>query len=94
MDTMSLKRKKLLPFLQSRKNRVLFAMINIYLVIGVSSLVITLFYLLFHLETADSILKYCIPGFVLGISAGLFYFLGYHSMMTEINEKKRTAIRI
>jgi ABC-type glycerol-3-phosphate transport system permease component len=94
METKTHKRKKFLPFLQSKKNRILFTVINVYLVIGISSLVITLFYLLAHLETADSILKYCIPGFVLGISSGLFYFLGYQSMKAETPDKKHTARHI
>lgn len=94
MDTMTFKRKKFLPFLQSRKNRILFKVINIYLVIGVSSLLITIFYLIGHLDIADSIIKYCIPGFALGISSGIIYFFGYQSMMTEINDKKRPTRHI
>jgi len=46
MDTMTIKRKKFLPFLQSKKNRILFMVINIYLIIGVGSLLITMFYLI------------------------------------------------
>ena len=83
MDTMTIKRKKFLPFLQSKKNRILFTLINIYLIIGIGSLLITMFYLIGHLYQADSIIKYCIPGFVLGISSGIFYFIGYQSMISE-----------
>jgi len=85
---MTIKRKEFLPFLHSKKNRILFKVINIYLIIGVGSLLITIFYLAGHLNQADSIMKYCIPGFVLGISSGIFYFIGYHSMMAEINSNK------
>ena len=80
---MTLKRKKILPFLQSRKNRILFKVINIYLITGAGSLMITIFYLLGHLNNADSIIKYCIPGFILGISSGIIYFLGYQSLISE-----------
>jgi len=83
MDTMTNKRKKLFPFLQSKKNKILFTVINIYLIIGVGSLLITMFYLIGHLNQSDSIIKYCIPGFVLGVSSGIFYFIGYRSMVSE-----------
>jgi len=86
---MTIKRRKFLPFLQSSKNRMLFMLINIYLIIGVSSLWITIFYLLGHLGNSDRIIKYCIPGFVLGISSGIIYFIGYQSMISEQQDKKR-----
>jgi hypothetical protein len=83
MNTITGKRKKLHPFLQSKKNWILFKVINIYLIIGVGSLLVTMFYLIGHLHQADSIVKYCIPGFVLGISSGIIYFIGYQSMISE-----------
>ena len=89
MDTMTIKRKKFLPFLQSKKNRILFKLINIYLIIGVCSLLVTIFYLIGHLNQADSIIKYCIPGFIVGVSSGIIYFIGYQSMISEQHDKKR-----
>ena len=89
---MTIKRKKFLPFLQSKKNRILFTVINIYLILGVGSLLITMFYLIGHLNQADSIIKYCIPGFVLGVSSGIIYFIGYQSMISEQHDKKRHPI--
>lgn len=83
MNTMIIRRKKILPFLNSKKNRILFLAINIYLIIGAGSLLITMFYLAGHLNQADSIIKYCIPGFVLGVSSAIFYFIGYQSMISE-----------
>jgi len=91
METMTIKRKRFLPFLQSKKNRMLFKMINIYLIIGVGSLLITMFYLAGHLSQADSVIRYCIPGFILGVSSGIIYFVGYQSMMAETNSKKHPA---
>ena len=79
-------RKTLLPFLHSKKNRTLFMMINIYLIIGMSSLIITMLYLLVNLSSSDQIIKYCIPGFVLGISSAIIYFIGYLSMISEKNK--------
>jgi len=91
---MTLRRNKFLPLLVSRKNRKLFIVINIYLIIGVSSLLITIFYLLGHLDVADSIIKYCYLGFALGLSSGIIYFIGYQSMTKEKNEKKHAPRHI
>jgi hypothetical protein len=88
MDTISIKRKRFLPFLQSKKYRILFIIINIYLIIGISSLVVTMFYLIGHLTQAHSIIKYCVPGFVLGVSSGIIYFIGYESMISEQRDNK------
>ena len=87
MSATIIKRKKFLPFLQSQKNRILFKVLNIYLIIGVGSLLITMFYLIGHLNQADSIIRYCIPGFILGVSSGIFYFIGYQSMISEQHAK-------
>jgi ABC-type glycerol-3-phosphate transport system permease component len=83
MDTTIIKRKRFLPLLQSQKNRILFKILNIYLIIGAGSLLVTMFYLIGHLNQADSIIGYCIPGFILGVSSGIFYFIGYQSMISE-----------
>jgi ABC-type glycerol-3-phosphate transport system permease component len=83
MDKTIIKRKRFLPFLQSQKNRILFKIINIYLIIGLGSLLVTMFYLIAHLNQADSIIRYCIPGFILGVSSGIFYFIGYQSIISE-----------
>jgi len=83
MDTMIIKRKKFLPFLESKKNRVLFKVLNIYLIIGVGSLLVTMFYLIAHLYEADKVIMRCIPGFIMGITSGIFYFVGYQSMISE-----------
>lgn len=88
MGPMTSKRKQFFPFLQSKKNRVLFKVINIYLVIGVSSLLITIFYLIGNLHQADNIIGYCIPGFVLGLSSGIIYLVGYQSMISEQKDRK------
>jgi hypothetical protein len=48
-----------------------------------------MFYLIGHLNQADSIIKYCIPGFILGASSGIIYFIGYQSMTSEQHDIKR-----
>ena len=52
--------------------------ININLIIGVSSFLVTVVYLTGHLNQAD-IIKYYIPGFVLGVSSGIIYFLDMYN---------------
>lgn len=61
---------------KDRKNIYRSNLINIYLVFSVICLLITIFYLLANLERADKIIFYCIPGFVLGISAAIIYVVG------------------
>jgi len=80
METYHLKRKRFFPFLQDPKNKMIFTLINIYLVIGVSGLLITIGYLLIHLNISDNIIYRCIPGFALGVSSGIVYLIGYHSI--------------
>ena len=81
------KKIKFLPVLQSEKYKFLFVAINIYLMVGVGSLLFTILYLLFNLNNLDSIIYYCIPGFVVFLSAALLYVIGYQAMMTEQKEK-------
>jgi hypothetical protein len=87
METMLIKRKRFFTFLQSSKNRILFKVINMYLIIGVGSLLITMFYLIGHLYEADKVILRCIPGLIMGISSGIIYFVGYQSMISEQNTK-------
>ncbi|NVO21112.1 MAG: hypothetical protein HXX13_15525 [Bacteroidetes bacterium] len=64
-------------YLKSSEKRRLFVFINVFLLIGVGCLVVTIFYLLFHLHNSDSLIYKCIPGFVPGISSGLVYWYGH-----------------
>lgn len=92
MSTMTIKRKKFLPFLQSQKNRLLFKVINIYLIIGVGGLLITMIYLIGHLYEADKVIMRCIPGFILGISSAIIYFVGYQSLISEQQNKNHSHL--
>ena len=89
METYHLKRKRFFPFLQDPKNKMIFTLINIYLVIGVSGLLITIGYLLIHLNISDNIIYRCIPGFALGVSSGIVYLIGYHSISS--GKSKQTS---
>ncbi len=82
-------RKLFLPFLKSKKNRVLFLIINIYLIIGVSTLLVTLIFLLVNLNCSDFLIRNCIPGFVIGISSGILYFVGYQSLLSDLSSKRK-----
>ena len=89
METYPLKRKQFHPFLQDPKKRVIFKLINIYLAVGVISLLVTIFYLLAHLNISDSIIYRCIPGFAIGVSSGIFYLIGYMSISSTEKEKHK-----
>ena len=77
------KKKWHLPFLKSKTNRVLFLMINIYLIIGVLTLLVTLIFLLVNLDHSDVTIRNCIPGFAMGISSGIIYCVGYQSLVSD-----------
>ena len=60
--------------------------INLFLLFGVSIMVFTLFYLVFHLDTSDKIIYRCLPGFALGLISVLAYGFLYHKK--HINKKR------
>lgn len=66
-------------------NKIGWLFANIYLLAGVSVMVYTAFYLLFHLNNSDKIIFRCLPGLIAGISSILLY--GY------LNIKKSKARR-
>lgn len=90
MNTVTIKRKKFLPFLQSAQNRLLFKVINIYLILGVGGLLITMFYLIGHLYEADKVIMRCLPGFILGISSVIIYFVGYLSLVSAQKNQRNS----
>jgi UDP-N-acetylglucosamine:LPS N-acetylglucosamine transferase len=89
MDTKTHKSMKFQPVLRSKKYKFLFIALNFYLLIGVLSLLVSIFYLLANLNQADKIIIYCIPGFIVFLSAFIFYLLGYQSMNSEQQNKNR-----
>lgn len=82
-------RKKIwfLPLLQSEKYKFLFVAINIYLMVGIASLLLTILFMLFNLNNLANLLNYTIPGIVVFLSAGILYAIGYQTMITEEQEK-------
>lgn len=80
MNHVIIKRKALLPFPRSTKNRILFVLINLFLISGVVTLLVTIAFLTRHLHEADIVIKQCIPGFVTGIGFVIIYFAGFSSI--------------
>lgn len=76
------------PTQKRQKYRFLYVALNIYLVIGVVSLLISIFYLLLNLEHADKIILYSVPGFVVFISSAILYIVGYQSVIFEKKSRK------
>ena len=92
MNRIKKQSRKFLPFLQSKKHRILFIVLNIYLIFGMCSLLVTILYLVGHLNQSDSIIRYCIPGFVLGVTSAIIYYIGYNSIISEQGDIKRMHI--
>lgn len=83
------KRIWFLPVLQSEKYKIMFVAINIYLMVGLGSLLLTIFFLLFNLNSLNNLIIYAIPGFIVFLSAAILYVIGYQTMMAEQKEKHR-----
>jgi hypothetical protein len=54
---------------ETSSGRMSMMLINSLLVIGIVTLIFTLFYLLFHLDESDKIINRCIPAFVFGLTS-------------------------
>ena len=74
---------RLIKNTNNKDSRLLSFIVKLLLFVGVSIMIFTLFYLLFHLDTSDKIIYRCIPGFVLGLSSILLYGFFYHKKATN-----------
>jgi len=88
MEIINRNQNKFRPFLRHGKYKFLYVALNFYVVIGVISLLISIFYLLLNLEHADKIIIYCVPGFIVFLSAAILYIIGYQNMISEQKDKK------
>ena len=88
MKTFNPVKSSLHPSQKRQKYRFLYVALNIYLVIGVVSLLISIFYLLLNLEHADKIILYSVPGFVVFISSAILYLVGYQHVIFEDRTRK------
>jgi hypothetical protein len=71
---------------ENNKGKLTNWIINLFLLFGVSAMIITIFYLLFHLDTSDRIIYMCIPGFASGLFSILAYGFLYHKK--PINKRR------
>ena len=92
MKTVTRNQNKFHPFLKNKKYKFLYVTLNIYLVIGVVSLLISIFYLLLNFEHSDKIIVYCVPGFVVFLSAAILYIIGYQNMISNEKIKRHRII--
>ena len=63
----------------SKANKVSLIFVNSFLIIGITTLIFTLLYLLFNLDTSDKIIYSCIPGFTFGLVSVILYGFLYNN---------------
>jgi hypothetical protein len=68
---------KIHPVFSKRENKSTDILVNLFLLAGISVLVFTLFYILFHLDKSDEIIYKCIPGFVIGLFSVVVYLYNF-----------------
>jgi hypothetical protein len=81
METFKRKQNRFHPLQKNKKYKFFYVVLDIYLGIGVVSLLISILYLLMNLERVDKILYYCVPGFVIFLSSAILYLIVYQTMI-------------
>jgi hypothetical protein len=71
---------------RTKEDKTRFILSNLCLLLGVSILVFTLLYLLFHLDNSDRIIYLCIPGFAIGLSS-IFVYVFLSVNKTKIRKR-------
>jgi biotin transporter BioY len=84
---MKFKKSRLIPNLSDNQNKKLFRAMNIALIIGGLSLILTFLYMIVNLDQADKILINCLPGFVFGIILMILYAIGYQKITQNKNNR-------
>lgn len=87
MKNMKFKKSRLIPNLSDNQNKKLFRAMNIALIIGGLSLILTFLYMIVNLDQADKILINCLPGFVFGIILMILYAIGYQKITQNKNNR-------
>jgi len=87
METFKRKQNRFHPMLKNKRYKFLYVVLDIYLGIGVVSLLISILYLLLNLEYANKILYYCVPGFVIFLSSAILYLIGYQTLIWNKKSK-------
>ncbi|MCP4551659.1 MAG: hypothetical protein GY834_06375 [Bacteroidetes bacterium] len=88
MENLKFKKSRLIPNLTDKENKKLFRAMNIALIFGELSLILTFLYLIVNLDKADKILINCMPGFVSGMVLLVLYTLG-HNKLNKIKKQTR-----
>jgi len=81
------KTKRILDF-NIKKGKWTFLVLNIFLFIGLITIVSTLLYVLINLEQSDRIIFRCLPIIALGLVFVLFYAIGYNKLTEKENKHK------
>ena len=88
MKILSQKQNMFHPFLINKKYKFLYVSLNFYIIIGVISLLISIFYLLLNLEQADEVIIYRLRGFAVFLTAAILFAIGYQNMISEQKDKR------
>ena len=80
MKNLKFKKSRFIPNLTDKENKKLFRAMNIALIFGGLSLILTFLYLIGNLDKADKILINCMPGFVFGMVLMVLYTLGQNKL--------------
>lgn len=88
MKNLKFKKSRLIPNLSDNENKKLFRAMNIALIIGGLSLILTFLYLIINLDKADKILINCLPGFVFGLVLMILYAIG-NQKLAKIKRQPR-----
>ncbi len=78
----------MIPNLTDNKNKQLFRAMNIALIIGGLSLILTFLFLIVNLDNVDRLVLFCLPGFVFGLVVMILYGIGYQRL-TKIKKQPR-----
>ena len=88
MKNLKFKTLRLIPNLTNNENKKFFRAMNIALIIGGLSLILTFLYLIVNLDKADRLVLFCLPGFVFGLVLMILYAVG-HQKLTKIKKQPR-----
>jgi hypothetical protein len=88
MKNLRFKKSRLISNLSVKENKKIFRVMNVALIIGGLSLVLTFLFLIANLNKADEIVIYCLPGFVFGLVLMILYAIG-HQRLTKILKQPR-----
>jgi len=87
MDAFKRRLNRFHPLLKNKRYKLIYVVLNIYLGIGVISLLVSILYLIMNMEQADKIIYYCVPGFIIFLSSAILYLVGYQTLIWNNKSK-------